>query len=351
MRFAIAWILSLSLAATAAAQPRRAEGVAALRLAASSLQRCPRLEVPLPEEEELEWGRALEVELDGNELLWRDFDGGQGVDAEHGVRTTLVRLDRCSMVTSDSVWWDGARVAPMVITRSRTGGRGAPSVADVARVAGATADPARAESAAGRLLVTTTCQVAPVEVTGGGALAVTRALAPAQPWIAGPPRGAPALYWPRALLRQIGAPVESGVLEGGAATPDGVVSFAVAAPTHVRTVGALQIWESTLGGRNGGVAIALYDRAQDRHRWVIASAHCHPDMEGAFLLATSIRWEASGADVLVGRATSRHGVYAARDGIVAIDLRSGAAHLVEVARGRRSIRPEDVRTAIDALRP
>ena len=86
-----------------------------------------------------------------------------------------------------------------------------------------------------------------------------------------------------------------------------------------RTFGA------NIPGRNGGLALALYDPRGDRHRWLLFTRDC--------LQGTSIYWLAAGSGLAIGYAASDHPVYAeeGRDGLFALDLTNARAYRLLLA--------------------
>src|SRR5688500_2542748 len=230
--------------APVSAQERRAEGVAALALARGALRRCPGIALPLPAAADLQegWGTWLEVTLQGPLLIVRDGDSGQGVDAEHGMTHTAIRLDRCSVVAARTAWSDGARSAQAWVTR-----RGRVPAADVERGAGATGHPQRAADAAGRLQITGVnhCwQTRPI-AEPNLPVAVSEPLTPPQPWMRGPPQASAAVFWPRRVLDRIGVSLMHDEMYGPALA-DGAISFAVGQPMRIGVAGGIEIWQSTL---------------------------------------------------------------------------------------------------------
>ena len=114
----------------------------------------------------------------------------------------------------------------------------------------------------------------------------------------------------------------------GPTPADGALSFAVPEPRRVYTHRHYEIWHSTLPGRNGGVAVAVYDRQTQHHTWVLTTAGCRPESDRAAILATDIVWSGRGETMLTGEARSRHGVYEVGDGTIVLDLLRSTAHRV-----------------------
>ncbi|HEY0134509.1 MAG TPA: hypothetical protein VGB85_10525 [Nannocystis sp.] len=83
---------------------------------------------------------------------------------------------------------------------------------------------------------------------------------------------------------------------------------------RLRVVDGVEVFGADLPGRNGGLALALYDPRADRHRWLLFTRAC--------LYGTSVYWLAEGSGLAVGYAASGHPVYwqEGRDGLFAIDL-------------------------------
>ncbi len=95
----------------------------------------------------------------------------------------------------------------------------------------------------------------------------------AQPPFAGAPRGGPATLWSPLAMQLAGVPLgdapEELKPEGGA--NDGVLIAAIRAPRVLLTKGRWQLWELRFRARLGGGLLAVYDRQQKQHRWVLAT--------------------------------------------------------------------------------
>ncbi len=152
-------------------------------------------------------------------------------------------------------------------------------------------------------------------------------IAPAQPWFHGEPTRSAYSFWSVAAQRSIAARTsllphdDDELLPRG--TQDklaGVVVPGLDAPTATFTVGTIEIREAALPGRNDGRAIALYDRAANRHRWVLLTRGCVQGSTVAWLGAIGTR--------AIGVTASRHGRYARGDAIVVIDTAAGTASAI-----------------------
>ena len=96
-------------------------------------------------------------------------------------------------------------------------------------------------------------------------------------------------------------------------------------PRRLRVIDDLEIFGADIPGRNGGLALALYDPRGDRHRWLLFTRDC--------LQGTSIYWLAAGSGLAIGYAASDHPVYAeeGRDGLFALDLTNARAYRLLLA--------------------
>jgi hypothetical protein len=102
----------------------------------------------------------------------------------------------------------------------------------------------------------------------------------------------------------------------------GVIVPALDAPTKTFELGSVEVREVALPGRNDGRAIALYDRAAHRSRWVLLTRGC--------VQGSTVTWLGAIGTRIVGVTASRHGRYARGDAVVVIDTVAGtawAAHL------------------------
>ncbi len=94
------------------------------------------------------------------------------------------------------------------------------------------------------------------------------------------------------------------------------------APTKTFTVGTIEVREAEMPGRNSGRAIALYDRATNRHRWVLLTRGC--------IQGSTVRWLGAIGARAIGVTSSRHGRYAQGDAIVVLDTAAGMAWAVKL---------------------
>lgn len=279
---------------------------------------------------------------------------GSGVEAVHRGTITAVARQQCAVMTARWGFWDGAHVWFV-----RLGWQGAPLDALIARALAPAYDPHDPAHAFSRAWLEQRCPGGadapwPRDVNASEG-SFFGPVAPSQPWWPGTPAHAAMVYWPRAAWSKLSAP---WIHDPGYWSSDddddadpapaggelGVVVPGLAAPRATFRTRTHVIYESHLEGRNGGEAIALYDRAQRRHRWVVATRGC--------LQGTTVKWLGTWGDFVVGATTSRHGRYASDDGLLLIDARNGTAWITrypEVIRDARAqAEHDDVRARLRA---
>ncbi|HEY1814222.1 MAG TPA: hypothetical protein VGG74_17845 [Kofleriaceae bacterium] len=159
--------------------------------------------------------------------------------------------------------------------------------------------------------------------------ALSDPIAPAQPWHQGEPVKSQRSFWSQDQLRAIGARASLHIADddeqlahiGPGPEQDGVVVPGIAAPTKTFAVGPIEIREATVPGRSVGRAIALYDRANSRHRWVLLTRGC--------VQGTAVKWLGAIGARAIG-ITSSDGHYEQHDAIVVIDTAAGTAWAVRL---------------------
>lgn len=297
--------------------PRR--GLAAFRYARGVLARRCAGKLALPEEDEydpvtLEDGAieigAQPIGTDG--LLFRTVYNENGVDAEYGVETVLHDLAAC---TSTTVY---VRYHDMGLSGAVAD---QPPAAAMATVTGARPyDPSRADHAYATLLATATGTCEPEEagmeevedptrVPGAPTVAIAGLPFVTQTWFSGRP-GAQARVW-----RPVDEVDEqTGERNGARVVPP------PRKPRRLFAAEGVEIFGADLPGRNAGFALAVYETAGDRHRWVMMTRGC--------LLGSRVYWLAAGAGLVVGYALSDHPAYQeeAQDGLFVLDVAAGRAY-------------------------
>ncbi|MCH9684530.1 MAG: hypothetical protein K0V04_24050 [Deltaproteobacteria bacterium] len=95
-------------------------------------------------------------------------------------------------------------------------------------------------------------------------------------------------------------------------------------PRKVGRFGDLEVHHSPLPGRNSGVAIALYDRRRDRHRWIAETR--------SRVLGSRMDWVGQHHGLMVGEYRSDHpgAPYAGHGGLVVVRQRDGASFTLDV---------------------
>ncbi|MGE0549436.1 MAG: hypothetical protein AB7O24_13420 [Kofleriaceae bacterium] len=167
--------------------------------------------------------------------------------------------------------------------------------------------------------------------------AIEGPLASAQPWLSGMPVSSPATFWRASLLDSIHSHAHlvlgedpRGFEPNGNAELVGVrVPALTSRPTRTFAAATIDVFEAEIPGRNAGRAIAIYDRANKRHRWVVVTRGC--------VQGTTVRWLGAIGTKLIGMTESRHARYQRGDAILVIDVLTGTAWAISY--------PEPIRTA------
>jgi hypothetical protein len=302
----MARVLLLLLLLGSFASPARADlpaDEAEVRRAYARCGTAPGFEIPPPlGPEDHDWS-SFTVDRRTAGWLVAYTSWGNGVDAEFGGWRELFDPARCAQLRYDWGTSDGAMRSEGEI---RWRNRGEPSddeLRDVASERGRSDEPAHAFA---QLWLSSRCDGGPdgepAGPTEGRSWDVVGPMAPAQPWFPGRPVTQVATFWSE---RSTGSPLR-GVDVPGLGTP-----------RRAHRSGAFELWTAERDDRNGAQAIALYDPRTDRHRWLAVTRGC--------IHGTTVRWIADGEGIAVGVTVSRHGVYAANDGVLVLDLERGLA--------------------------
>lgn len=282
-------------------------GRAVVKLVTGALaRRCPTLDPPDfsdlddSDDQGATWLGAQAI--GSTALTLHEIVSGNGVTAEYGVTVTHHDLVACTTNTLEIGYYDAA-LAGYVLD--------SPPTSLLTQFIGPEYDPGDPAHAYATLLRTTGACVpdeAPDladDAPRGGAPDLELLPLPFgdQPWFPGRPRPQ-ARVWRR-------------VQEVDEQTGDRIGAVVVEPPVRLRSLRAiddLEIFGADMPGRNGGLALALYDRRGDRHRWLLYSRGC--------LQGTSIYWLAAGSGLVIGYAVSGHPVYEeeGRGGLFALDL-------------------------------
>ncbi len=240
-------------------------------------------------------------------LLYR-IVSGNGVTAEHSVDVTHYDLAACTTTSLNIEYYDSGLTGRLF---------GTPPSSLLTQIIGPEHDPGDPTHAYATLL-TTTGDCAPAE-SPDFADDAPRAGAPdlellplpfsEQPWFPGRPRPQ-ARVWKQVqqVDDQTHEPIHARVIEPP--TP----------PRRLRVIDDLELFGADIPGRNGGLALALYDPRGDRHRWLLVTRDC--------LQGTSLHWLAAGSGLAIGYAASGHPAYweEGRDGLFALDLTNARAY-------------------------
>ena len=279
--------------------------------------RCPGLAPPEfdsadgTEAEGATWLGAQRVGPDA--LLLYEIVSGNGVTAEHGVTVTRHDLVACTE-TSLSVEYYDSSLAGRVY--------GAPPSSLLTQVIGPAYDSGDPTHAYATLLPKTGDCVPedPPDLAddappaGAPDFELLPLPFPEQPWFPGRPR-AQARVWRtvQEVDDQADEPLHASVIE----PPTGL--------RRLRVVEDREIFGADQPGRNGGLALALYDPRADRHRWLLHTRGC--------LQGTSVYWLAAGSGLAIGYAASGHPIYGeeGRDGLFALDLVNARAYRLLLA--------------------
>lgn len=246
---------------------------------------------------------------------------GDGLHAAHGGREIEFEPRGCRAVWVDWATSDGA-----LATTANVGwiNRERPTETELTRLVAAPARPSDPAHGFARAWLTHACP-------GGvySELQWTRAiegpLAPSQPWFGGDPRITHPTFWSLSELASVKAnPAFWRMTDGNdkSVTPVqgerevvGIKVPGVGPPTRTFTALNVDIFEAELPGRNLGRAIALRDRASNRHRWVVVTRGC--------IQGTTVKWVGVVGAKIVGVTHSRHPAHAEGDAVLIIDVPSG----------------------------
>jgi hypothetical protein len=244
--------------------------------------------------------------------------GGSGHEAVYGGLELDFAPDGCVALWSEDGTYDGA-----FAWRVRVGWihRGKPNARELADLGMPPATPDSAPSAMARAWLGHECAGGPDSPLPDDSL--FGPIAPAQPWHAGKPTASAASFWSIAALDAIGEhahlrPTDDDDLKShGGPELAGIYVPGLAAPSRAFQRAAFELYEAELPGRNAGRAIAFYDRAKDRHRWVMLTRGC--------VQGTTVRWLGVDGARVVGITRSLSGRYAKADAVVVIDTSAGTA--------------------------
>ena len=255
--------------------------------------------------------------------------GGSGSDAVYGGTTIDFERDTCATLWARDFTYDGAFARGVRVGWAK---RGAPDDRELANLVAAPAIPDAPSFAMARTWLDHSCAGSPdstLEWPPGALLAGP--IAPAQPWLTGVPAKSLDSLWSRDALHAIGAraSLEAELTDDASEmmprlAGDGLVGVMVpglSAPRKTFKVGTIEIREAEMPGRNGGRAIALYDLAANRHRWVLLTRGC--------IQGTTVRWLGAIGARAIGVTSSLHGRYARGDAIVVLDTAAGTGWAVK----------------------
>ncbi|MEZ4382990.1 MAG: hypothetical protein R3A79_16810 [Nannocystaceae bacterium] len=180
-----------------------------------------------------------------------------------------------------------------------------------------------AASALPRLLVSPAAPVQRAPLTGA---TLVGPLYRPQPAFPGTPRRGRATLVDAADVRPFGVTFDAWRSDEDPTEdpPSQLYVAGVGAAKATRRFGQAQLYEAALPGRNGGVAVALHDRASGRHRWVLTTR--------GRVLGSWIRWVGEARGLIFGEYASEHpgDVYAGQAGIVVLRRSDGAAFRLDV---------------------
>jgi hypothetical protein len=273
-------------------------------------------------------GTSLDVTRVGTHFRIAGSWGGSGSDAVYGGTTVDFEPGTCATLWARTFTYDGAFARQFRIGWAK---RGAPSERELTSLVAAPAILHAPAFAMARAWLDHSCDGSPestLEWSPGALLAGP--VAPAQAWLAGVPTASPDSFWSSDALHSIGAraSLEVDLADDNEMMPRlpsdrlvGVVVPGLAAPTRTFNVGTIEIREAEMPGRNGGRAIALYDRAKNRHRWVLLTRGC--------IQGSTVQWLGAIGARAIGVTSSQHGRYARGDAIVVLDTAAGIAWAVK----------------------
>lgn len=256
-------------------------------------------------------------------IAWHD--GGSGSEAVYSGATIELDAKTCAALWERDATYDGAFVLRVRIGWTK---RGAPTERELAALVAAPAHTEQPAFAMGRAWLDHDCDGGPDSTLAWapGKL-VAGPIAPTQPWFHGEPVKSQASFWSVAAQRSIAARTSLLPHDDDELLPPrtqdkllGVVVPGLHAPAVTFTVGTIEIREAALLGRNDGRAIALYDRAANRHRWVLLTRGCVQGSTVAWLGAIGTR--------AIGVTASQHDRYARGDAIVVVDTAAGTASAI-----------------------
>jgi len=289
-------------------------------------------------------GAGLDVRRTARGFRVDAFASGNGVEGGHTDVTIDFEPHGCRALWSIENAFDGA-------LGSRVEGgwvnRGAPTEAEVRDLV---AEPARADDARdafARAWLGHRCPGGP-DSHLAWERAIEGPIAPTQPAHDGLPLRAPRTFWSAAAVDAIGARgalrrFDSGDEDDDDEGPsgprarqdvqlDGVSIPPIGRPTPTFATGRFQLFEATIPGRNEGKAIAVMDRAANRHRWAVVTRGC--------VQGTTVSWIGAIGDRIVGVTSSRHGRYAEGDAILVIDAPTATAWAIRLPDNIRQQRLE-----------
>ena len=256
-------------------------------------------------------------------IAWHD--GGSGSEAVYFGATIELDVKTCAALWERDTTYDGAFALQVRIGWAN---RHAPTDHELAALVATPAHADQPAFAMGRAWLEHDCDGGPDSTLAwapGKLLAGP--IAPAQPWFQGEPAKSPPSFWSVDAQHAIAARTslllrgDDELLPRGAQDKlAGVVVPGLDAPSVTFTLGAIEIRQAVLPGRNGGQAIALYDRAANRHRWVLLTRGC--------VQGSTVAWLGAIGPRAIGVTASQHGRYARGDAIVVIDTHAGTASAI-----------------------
>ncbi len=273
-------------------------------------------------------GTSLDVSRIGTHFRIAGSWGGSGSDAVYGGTTIDFDPDTCAALWARTFTYDGAFARQFRIGWVK---RGAPSERELTSLVAAPAIVDAPAFAMARAWLDHRCDGSPESTLewSPGAL-IAGPIAPAQAWRHGVATASPDSFWSLDALHAIAARASLGLelADDNEMMPRvpsdrlvGVVVPGLGAPTKTFNVGTIEIREAEMPGRNSGRAIALYDRATNRHRWVLLTRGC--------IQGTTVQWLGAIGARAIGVTASQHGRYARGDAIVVLDTAMGTAWAVK----------------------
>ena len=279
-----------------------------------------------------DFGFTVSVRRVGHRYHIREATSGSGVEAFHEGRAELYDPRRCSRLIVRWSAVDGAGRLDVHDIEIVGNANAAPS--EVAALLGHSVEAARPNSSAhafARAWVQHPPAAGPARVCGQdladsaatlvtvalGGWTVGDAVVRPQPWYAGRPQASPRTYWNREVLQSLGVR-----RSGPSGSPiQGVLVPPVQLAAPILRIGRYELLEApALNGRNRARALAIYDHRHNRHRWVLVTRGC--------VSASRLTVRAHTSRHVLLEARNHHGVYAALDGAVVVDLVAGVARPV-----------------------